>query len=193
MIHPSASVDPSADLASDVVVWQGTSIREGAVIGERTSIGQYAYVGPGAKIGRDCKIQNGVYVYEPAIVDDGVFIGPRVVFTNDRNPRAINPDGTQKSAADWIPVGVHVKSGASIGAGAVCIGPVTIGQWALVAAGAVVAKDVPDFAIVAGVPAVQVGWVGPAGYPLIEGDDVWVCPSTGDRFRLRAASELVPV
>ena len=112
----------------------------------------------------------------------GVFIGPAVVLTNDTYPRAVGPDGSLKSAHDWTPVGVTIRDGASIGARAVCVAPVTIGRWATVAAGAVVTKDVPDFALVAGVPAKRIRWVGKAGVPLEERGGAWVCPETGERY-----------
>jgi UDP-2-acetamido-3-amino-2,3-dideoxy-glucuronate N-acetyltransferase len=102
------------------------------------------------------------------------------VLTNDEYPRAVTPDGRLKSGADWTAVGVTIGDGAAIGAGAVCVAPVTVGRWALVAAGAVVTKDVPDFGLVVGVPARRIGWVGRAGRPLTaKGDGVWVCPETG--------------
>jgi acetyltransferase-like isoleucine patch superfamily enzyme len=126
-------------------------------------IGRGAYLGPGVVVGDRCKIQNHALVYEPAVVADGAFIGPAVVFTNDLNPRAVTPEGRLKSAEDWEPVGVVVEEGASIGARAVCVAPVRIGAWAMVAAGAVVTRDVPAHALVAGVPARQVGWVDEAG------------------------------
>jgi acetyltransferase-like isoleucine patch superfamily enzyme len=181
-IHSSAVVETGADVDLTVTAWRGAHIREGAVVGSHTSLGQYVYVGPGARIGSDCKIQNGAYVYEPAVVEDGVFVGPRVVLTNDRNPRAIMPDGRRKGADDWDAVGVTIRRGASIGAGAVCVAPIEIGQWACVAAGAVVVKDVPPFALVAGVPARRVGWVGRSGTPLQRSGDGWLCPSTGEEY-----------
>ena len=111
MIHSTAEVAPSATLGEGVTVWQGVHIREGASIGSESIIGRGAYIGPGVAIGVRCKVQNYALVYEPATVADGVFIGPGVVFTNDRHPRAVNPDGSQKSAADWDPVGVIVLDG----------------------------------------------------------------------------------
>lgn len=181
-IDPLATVELGATVDATVTAWQGTHIRTGAVVGENTSLGQYVYVGPGARIGRDCKIQNGVYVYEPAMVEDGVFIGPRVILTNDRNPRAITPDGRPKGVEDWDAVGVIIRHGASIGAGAVCVAPIEIGQWATVAAGAVVVSDVAPHALVAGVPARRIGWVGRSGVVLQRHDQEWICPSTGEIY-----------
>lgn len=195
MVHPTAEVSPLADVAEGAAIWQLAHIREGASIGAQTVVGRGVYVGPGVRIGSRCKIQNYALVYEPADVADGVFIGPAVVFTNDRHPRAINADGSLKSAADWEPVGVTVLTGASLGAGSVCVAPVVIGRWALVAAGSVVIRDVPDYALVVGSPARRVGWVGPAGIALaaVAGEtDVFACPSTGARFIQTGPDTLVP-
>jgi UDP-2-acetamido-3-amino-2,3-dideoxy-glucuronate N-acetyltransferase len=182
MIHSTAMVDNSAKLGSGCQVWANSTIREGVHIGANTSIGIGAYVGPEVTIGSNCKIQNGAYLYEPCTLGNGVFIGPSVVFTNDRSPRAIKPTGDQISAGDWEPVGVTVNEGASIGAMAVCVAPITIGKWSMVAAGAVVIQDVPDFALVAGSPAKRIGWVGRAGQRLIRFNSGWVCPTNGDQF-----------
>lgn len=185
----STRVEPSADVSSNVTIGDGSSIwhlsqvREGAVLGENCIVGRGAYIGSGVTMGNGCKVQNYALVYEPAVLEDGVFIGPAVVLTNDHFPRAINADGSPKSAHDWTPVGVTLRTGASVGARAVCVAPVTIGRWATVAAGAVVTKDVPDYALVVGVPARRVGWVGEAGVPLeADGENAWVCPQTGTRY-----------
>ena len=195
-IEDSADVDDSALIGNGTRIWHLAQIREKAVIGADCVIGRGAYLGPGVRLGDRCKVQNYALVYEPARVGDGVFIGPAVVFTNDEFPRAVTADGALKTEADWTMVAVTVGDGAAIGARAVCVAPVTIGRWALVAAGAVVTRDVPDYALVAGVPARRVGWVGPAGRRLDAagpaGDGRWICPVTGDAF-VEADGGLSPV
>jgi len=186
-VQPSADVDERAVLGDGTSVWHLAQVREGAVLGADCIVGRGAYIGSGVVMGARCKVQNHALVYEPAVLEDGVFVGPAVVFTNDHFPRAVSPDGSLKNAHDWEPVGVTVRTGASIGARAVCVAPVTVGRWAMVAAGAVVVKDVPDFALVAGVPARFVRWVGRAGVPLEAedsgvGERRWRCPQTGERY-----------
>ncbi|GIF05178.1 acyltransferase [Actinoplanes siamensis] len=182
-VAPTADVDPRATIGAGTRIWHLAQIREGATLGGNCTVGRGAYVGPGVSIGDNVKLQNHALVYEPARLADGVFVGPAAVLTNDEYPRAVTPDGRLKSGDDWTAVGVTVGEGAAIGARAVCVAPVTVGRWALVAAGAVVTTDVPDFALVVGVPARRVGWVGRAGRPLTrKGDGVWVCPETGATY-----------
>ncbi len=181
-VAPSADVSERAVLGEGTKIWHLAQVREDASLGENCSIGRGAYVGPGVHIGDNTKVQNYALIYEPAALSRGVFIGPAVVLTNDTYPRSISPEGVLKSAQDWTPVGVTVEEGASIGARAVCIAPLTIGRWATVAAGAVVTKDVPAFSLVAGVPARRLGWVGKAGFPLEKDGDFWVCPETGAKY-----------
>src|SRR5690606_30754331 len=137
-IVDSADVSPDAVIGSGSSIWHLAQVREGAQLGQNCIVGRGAYIGTGVVMGDNCKVQNYALVYEPAKLDEGVFIGPAVVLTNDTYPRAINPDGTIKSATDWLPVGVTIEKGASIGARATCVAPVTIGAWATVAAGSVV-------------------------------------------------------
>jgi acetyltransferase-like isoleucine patch superfamily enzyme len=183
IVQATADVDERAHLGENTRIWHLAQVREGARVGADCNIGRGAYVGPDVVIGDNCKLQNYALVYEPARLGDGVFIGPAAVLTNDEFPRAANPDGSLKSADDWHAVGVVIEDGASIGARAVCIAPVTIGAWALVAAGAVVTKDVPAHALVVGVPGRRVGWVGRAGRPLERDGDEWRCPVTNERYR----------
>lgn len=182
-VLPSADVAESASVGDGSVVWHLAQVREMADLGKNCVVGRGAYIGTGVVMGNNCKVQNYALVYEPAVLEDGVFIGPAVVLTNDTYPRAINADGSQKSAHDWRPVGVTIREGAAIGARAVCVAPVTIGAWATVAAGAVITKDVPDFALMVGVPARRIGWVGKAGTPLVDTDGAWICPQSGDRYQ----------
>jgi UDP-2-acetamido-3-amino-2,3-dideoxy-glucuronate N-acetyltransferase len=182
-VHPSADVDERAVLGEGTSVWHLAQVREGAVLGKGCIVGRGAYVGTGVRMGDHCKLQNYALVYEPAVLGDGVFVGPAVVFTNDHYPRSVTPDMELKRGDDWEPVGVTVGDGASIGARAVCVAPVTVGRWAMVAAGSVVVKDVPDFALVAGVPARRIRWVGHAGVPLeAAGEGLWRCPQTGRTY-----------
>lgn len=185
-IEETADVAESAVIGEGTTVWHLAQVREDAVIGRGCIIGRGAYIDTGVHLGDHCKVQNLALVYEPARLADGVFIGPGVVLTNDHTPRAVNPDGSLKTAADWEPVGVTVDEGAAVGARAVCVAPVRIGAWATVAAGAVVTHDVAPFALVAGVPARRVGWVGRAGVPLVPDtghpEGWWRCPATGSLF-----------
>jgi UDP-2-acetamido-3-amino-2,3-dideoxy-glucuronate N-acetyltransferase len=144
-------------------IWNNSKIRENAIVGDDVNIGMNVYIGPGVKIGNSSKIQNNVLIYEPAHIEDYVFIGPNVVVTNDKNPRAVNIDETKKFEKDWSKVSVKICKGASIGASCVLVAPITIGEWSMVAAGAVVVCDVPPYALFAGVPAKQIGWVDKSG------------------------------
>lgn len=183
-IAVSADVDERAIIGDGCSVWHLAQVRELAQLGANCVVGRGAYIGSGVRMGDNCKVQNYALVYEPARLGDGVFIGPAVVLTNDTYPRAVTPDGALKSASDWDAVGVTIGDGASIGARAVCVAPVSIGEWALVAAGSVVTKDVPAFALVAGVPARRIGWVGRAGERLsTDADGLWTCPASDDRYR----------
>lgn len=182
-ISDSADVHETADIGAGSSIWHLAQVRESARLGENCVIARGAYVDVGVTLGDNCKVQNYALLYAPARLEDGVFIGPAVVLTNDTYPRAINPDATLKSASDWSQMGVTIKMGAAIGAQSVCVAPVTIGAWSLVAAGSVVTTNVPNHALVAGVPARQFGWVSKTGHRLEQiSPGRFTCPDTGVRY-----------
>jgi UDP-2-acetamido-3-amino-2,3-dideoxy-glucuronate N-acetyltransferase len=192
-VHASADVDETADLGPGTTVWHLAQIRENARLGSDCIVGRGAYVGPGVVIGNQVKLQNYALVYEPARLEDEVFIGPAVILTNDLFPRSTDADGKLKRPVDWEALGVLVRRGASVGARAVVLPGVVVGSWALVAAAAVVTKDVPDYALVAGVPARRIGWVGRAGVKLVaDGAGRWRCPQTGEQY-LECGGTLAPL
>jgi len=156
-IDPLALVSEEAEIGDDVLVWAFTQVRERASIGDGTSIGSHCYIDTGVIIGTDCKIQSGCLVFDGTTIESGVFLGPGAVVTNDRYPSAINADFSKKTADDWTITETVIRRGAAIGARAVLIAGVEIGEFALVAAGAVVTDDVPAGAMVMGVPATLTG------------------------------------
>jgi UDP-2-acetamido-3-amino-2,3-dideoxy-glucuronate N-acetyltransferase len=167
-VHPSAEIDDGAIIKKRAKVWHLVHLRRDCVIGEDCVIGRGVFIDVDVVVGDRTKIQNFSLIYSPAILESDVFVGPAVVFTNDRHTRSSNLDGGLKLGEDWSKVGVTVRRGASIGAQSVCIAPIEIGEFALIGAGSVVTKDVSPFALVVGNPARQVGWVDHAGVPLEE-------------------------
>jgi UDP-2-acetamido-3-amino-2,3-dideoxy-glucuronate N-acetyltransferase len=158
-VHPTAEVSAEATLGPGTKVWRDAHVRERARIGAGCVIGAGVYVGVDVRLGRHCKVQNQALLYEGVELEDGVFVGPQVCFTNDRLPRAVNPDLSLKGAGDWELGRTLVRTGAALGAGSVVVAGLVIGRWALVGAGSVVTRDVPDHALVLGVPARLRGWV----------------------------------
>jgi UDP-2-acetamido-3-amino-2,3-dideoxy-glucuronate N-acetyltransferase len=152
-IHPTADVSPRAVIGEGTSIWNQCQVRENVQIGTGCILSKDVYVDAGVKIGNNVKIQNGISLYHGVTLEDGVFCGPHCVFTNDRQPRSINPDGSLKSGDDWVLSPTLVRLGAAIGAGAIIVCGVTIGQWAMVGSGAVVSRDVPDHGLVYGNPA----------------------------------------
>jgi len=180
-IHDTAIVDDGATIGTGCRIWHFSHVCGGARIGENTSIGQNCFVGNTAEIGKNCKIQNNVSVYDRVTIEDDVFCGPSMVFTNVYNPRAyiIRKDEYRET---------RVKRGASLGANCTIICGVTIGEYAFIGAGSVVKEDVPDYALMVGVPARHVGWMSHYGRKLdlpLSGDADAICPDTGDRYMLR--------
>ena len=166
IIDPTAIVSPEAIIGAGTRIWQHCQVREGVELGEGCIIGKGVYIDAGVKLGRHVKVQNGVSIYTGVTLEEGVFCGPHCVFTNDRYPRAINPDGSLQAADDWVEVPTLVRKGASIGANAVIVCGNTIGRWAMIGAGAVVTSDVPNFALVYGNPAQLAGFVCRCGTKL---------------------------
>jgi len=180
-IHPSAIVDPGAQLGDECRVWHFVHISAGARIGARCSFGQNVFVGNDVRIGDNVRIQNNVSVYDAVTLEDDVFCGPSMVFTNVYNPRA-----AVSRKAEYRRT--LVRRGATLGANSTIVCGTTIGRYAFVGAGAVVNRDVPDFALVAGVPARHIGWMSRHGERLqmpLRGDANAACPVTGERYRLR--------
>ena len=159
VIHESVLIGKNVKMGSGIKIWSNSTIREDSQIGSGTSIGIGVYVGSNVKIGENCKIQNYAQIYEGSEISDGVFIGPLVVITNDKKPRALNSQGKIKTRSDWQQERIFVAEGASLGAGSILVAPLKIGQNALVGAGSIVTRDVPDYAVVVGNPARIHGWV----------------------------------
>lgn len=180
-VHPSAIVDEGAQLGEGSRVWHFAHVCGGARIGKNVSLGQNVFVANRVSIGDGCKIQNNVSVYDDVTLEDGVFCGPSMVFTNVYNPRALIERKSEYRKT-------LVKKGASLGANCTLVCGVTVGDYAMVGAGAVVNKDVAPYALVVGVPARQVGWVSQYGEQLdlpLTGDGEATCPHTGQRYALR--------
>lgn len=172
------------------MIWNQSQVREDVRIGKECILGKDVYIDFSVVIGDRVKIQNGVYVYHGVTIDSGVFIGPGVIFTNDKRPRAINPDGSLKGNDDWVVGKTLVCYGASIGAGAIILPDVTIGRFALVAAGAVVTRDVPDHGLVLGNPARLAGYACACATKLIEtGDGAYRCPACGETYHIEKVRE----
>lgn len=180
--HESAIVDDGATIGAGTRIWHWTHVSAGARIGRDCSFGQGVYIGNKTVIGDKVKIQNNVSVYDGVTLEDGVFCGPSCVFTNVFNPRA-----EIERKTEYRPT--LVRRGATIGANVTIICGATLGEYCFIGAGAVVTADVPAYALMAGVPARRIGWMGKAGVRL--GDDL-KCPLTGAQYSLDASGNLVP-
>lgn len=182
-IHESAEVSSYASIGAGTSVWNDSQVREGVSIGQNCNIGKGVYIDFGVQIGDHVKIQNGAFIYHGTTIETGVFIGPGVIFTNDKKPRAINPDGSLKGNDDWDVGPIRVCYGASIGAGSIILPNITIGQFALVGAAALVTRNVAEHALVIGNPARQVGYVCKCAARLTPiRPDVYQCPDCNQQF-----------
>ena len=179
-IHPTAIVDEGAQLGDGTRVWHWAHVCAGAVIGKDCSLGQNVFVGNKVVIGDNVKVQNNVSVYDNVTLESDVFCGPSMVFTNVYNPRSAVP--RKNEYRDTL-----VKRGATLGANCTIVCGTTIGEYAFIGAGTVVNRDVPDYALMVGVPAKQIGWISRNGARLdlpLEGEATAVCPETGERYQL---------
>src|SRR5579859_859591 len=191
-VHPTAEVSPDARVGAGTRIWRQVQVREHASIGESCNIGKGVYIDAHVRIGSRVKIQNHVSIFEGVTLEDGVFVGPHVCFTNDLAPRAITPEGRLKSADDWEITPTLVKYGASIGAGAIILCGVTVGEFALIGAGSVVTRDVSPHALVFGNPARWHGYVCRCARRLsnvrgYEGKLVGWCETCGQDCYIRVA------
>ncbi|OGD56675.1 acetyltransferase [Candidatus Berkelbacteria bacterium RBG_13_40_8] len=152
-VHKTAIIENDVQIGEGTKIWHFAQVRRGSKIGKNCVIGKSVFIDFGSEIGENVKIQNHAIVYHKAIIEDGVFIGPNVCFTNDKIPRAINPDGTAKSADDWHVSTIRIGEGASVGGHTVLLPGITIGKFAMIGSGAVVTKNVPDYALAYGNPA----------------------------------------
>ncbi len=189
MIHKTAEVSKKAKIGEGSKIWNDVQVREEAEIGKNCIIGKNAYIDWGVKIGDNVKIGNNVSIFNGATIEDGVQISPHVCFTNDRNPRAINPDGSLKTggtkASDWEVGKILIKKGASIGAGSVLLPNITIGEFAMVGAGSVVTKDVPDYGLVYGNRAELKGYVCKCARKLEKKKDYYFCDTCNFKLKVK--------
>jgi UDP-2-acetamido-3-amino-2,3-dideoxy-glucuronate N-acetyltransferase len=162
-VHPLARVEDDVEIGAGTKVWANAHLRRGARVGSRCVIGSDVTIDLGVVIGDHCKVQNAALLYSGLTLGRGVFVGPAVVFTNDRFPRAVTPQGEPRTEADWDHGTTEVGDGASIGAGATIVTGTRIGAWSMIGAGAVVTHDVEPYALAVGVPARAVGWVCACG------------------------------
>lgn len=181
LVHATAEVSPRAEIGFGTQIWNEAQVREGARIGRNCILGKGAYVDVGVIVGDRVKLHTRVSVFEGAVVGDNVFIGPHSCLLNDRRPRSVGPDGRLKRDGDWLLSGVTVEDGASIGGGCTLLPGVVVGRHAMVGAGAVVTRDVPEHTLVVGNPATPIGYVCECGSRL---DSTGQCLSCGERITL---------
>lgn len=184
-VHESAYVDDPCEIGAGTKIWHFSHVMKNCKLGERCILGQNVHIASDVTIGSNVKIQNNVSLYGGAIIEDDVFLGPSCVFTNVTNPRS-------QIVRHHLYEATHVKQGASVGANATIVCGVTIGRYAFIAAGAVITKDVPDYALMIGVPAKQAAWMSRHGHRLgnPDGNGIMICPESGLRYQVNQQGEL---
>jgi acetyltransferase-like isoleucine patch superfamily enzyme len=182
-IHASADLEPDVAVGADSAIWQRAQVRTGARIGRQTTVGRDAFIDTDVRIGDRVKIQNAALIYHGVTIEDGVFIGPGAILTNDRFPRAITPMGELAGPEDWEVSPITLRYGCSVGAGAVVVAGIDVGRFATIGAGAVVTRNVPAHALVAGSPARRIGWVCACGRRLRDSAG-HAAPSDPERYAL---------
>jgi UDP-2-acetamido-3-amino-2,3-dideoxy-glucuronate N-acetyltransferase len=204
VIHASADLEPRVSIGPGARIWHRAQIRTGAHIGAATIVGRDAFIDEGVVIGDRVKIQNQALVYHGVTVEDEVFIGPNVILTNDRHPRAVTATGDLARSDDWTVIPITLRRACSIGAGAIVVAGVEVGAFAMIGAGAVVTRTVPAHALVVGNPARRLGWVCACGISLLDestgkrapaapaaGDGTFVCPSCDRRYVYVPAADAI--
>jgi UDP-2-acetamido-3-amino-2,3-dideoxy-glucuronate N-acetyltransferase len=181
MVHKTAEIQDGAIIGKNVRIWQNSQVLSGAVIGDDCVVGHNCLVSSKAKLGKGVKLQSNIDVWDLVELEDYVFVGPSAVFTNDKNPRAKYPKSEYSKYGKWLPT--LVREGATIGANTTVICGNTIGRWSMIGAGALVGKNIPDYAVAVGVPAEIVGWICECGNKLDFKDDKTVCAVCNRKYK----------
>jgi acetyltransferase-like isoleucine patch superfamily enzyme len=189
LFHKTADVSQKATIGGDTKIWHNAQIREGATVGKNCIIGTNAYIDMDVSVGNNVKVQNSACVYHGSTLENDVFIGPHVILTNDKVPRAVTCGGALKGPQDWKVGKIVVKRGASLGAGVIVLPNVTIGMYAMVGAGSVVTKDVPDYGLVYGNPAKLIGYVCRCGFKAQKKGDYISCRSCSRKIPIKQIQE----
>jgi UDP-2-acetamido-3-amino-2,3-dideoxy-glucuronate N-acetyltransferase len=194
-VHASAEIEAEVSIGPRTSVWNRAVLRKGAVLGAECIIGRDAFIDEGVRLGDRVKVQNGALVYHGVTVGNGVFIGPGAILTNDRYPRAITATGELARGDDWVVSPIDLRDGCSIGAGAIVVAGTVVGRFALVGAGAVVTRNVSEYALVVGNPARRIGWVCACGTRLPDSAGaesgapaITTCPACGRIYELNPST-----
>lgn len=184
-------IHPDSIIGENLVIWDYSEIRENVTIGSNVSIGRNVYIAPGVTIGNYTRIQNNVCIYENSIIGDSVLIGPGTILTNDRLPRLIDESGSRRTSGTWEPIGVKISNNVSLGANVTCVSGTKVGEWAIVGAGAVVTKHIPNFSLSYGNPAKVQRRIGIGGERLSSVDgEIYYSDQTSRTYKINSAETL---